>query len=148
MKPLNSETIIAEITLVREDGRGWIAELNNGETAWVIGDTRELCDSVQGDVIIASLERHGRYPTPHWYAAWSVPKGDVTLSTVCGAKLLLEVDGPCTSGEIGPSEGDLLFHAGEVAKFIMQHRRKTLAPCDDIWYALNYKNAFVGDEEC
>lgn len=146
MKQLTGETIIAEITLVREDGRGWIAELNNGETAWVIGDTRELCDSVQGDVIIASLERHQQHPAPHWYAAWSVTKGNTSLASVDAARRILERDGPQTSGEIGPSEGDLLFHAGEAAKFVMHHRRKSLVADCDIWYALDYENAFVGED--
>ena len=147
MKPLNGTTIIAEITLVREDGRGWIAELNNGETAWVIGDTRELCDSVQGDVIIAALEKHNRHPAPHWHAAWSVPKGDVTVETVDHAYKLLVSDGPCTSGEIGPAEGDLLCHGGKISKFVPNDRRFTLDPDNDIWYMLNYKKTIVVEED-
>lgn len=145
MKLIDSTAIIAEITIAREDGIGWIATLDNGETAWLTANAKGLCDCNVGDIVLAALDRHNRYPSPHWHANWAVPISDTDLVGVDAAMVILN-DGPATSGEVGPSAGDILYHSGEAAKFVKRDRNQDFNPDNDIYYTLHSDMAYVAED--
>ena len=140
---INMPSKVAEIYLKFPNGRGWIAETDTKETVFVIGDAVGYKPQ-KGNCLIAALETHQNAPSPDFYAAWAIPEGVVTLQTVTDALAALSETDALTGEEVGTGNGDILYHAGLVAKFVKQDRRKPLNAGTDIWYSVTPEECEVG----
>jgi len=142
---INQPSFVSLIYLKYKSGRGWIAETSHGETAFVIGDAVGR-NGQQGDCLVAALETHQNAPhsEPDFYAAWAIPEGEVNYDTVMDALGRLRETDALRGSEIGIGNGDILYHAGLVAKFVKQDRRTELDAGSDIWYSVTPDDCEVG----
>jgi len=141
---INEPSGVCEMSLDYKSGRGWICQTNEGKTVFVIGDAVGY-NAQKGDCFVAAIETHQNAPEPHYYAAWAIAKSESTnLVSVQTALALLTATDAIRGDELGIGNGDILYHAGLVAKFVKQDRRTQLDAGTDIWYSSQPDDCEVG----
>lgn len=138
---------VSLITLAYPKGRGWIAKDESNRDVFIGNDAFGRNPPEKGDEYIAATEKHQNAPAIDLYAAWAVAYGVVTMDTINNAITDLKNTDAILAADLGTNNGDILYHAGIVAKFVKQDRRKQLDPAQDIWYSIVPDECEVGSFE-
>lgn len=146
------EIKVATLTERLENGRGFVAMTDDGQSVFIIEKPIVEARLTIGHKVIVVLKPFRGREGYDWFADWAVPHGVVTMDSVNAALDTMKDGFVWTAGEIGLDEGDILYRAGIITKYIRMNKKKEIDSYEDIFYTMYPERVAIdefeqGDEE-
>lgn len=138
---------VATLTERLPEGRGFIAEIENGERVFIIAQPIIESRLTVGHKVVVVIKPYRGREDIDWFADWAVPHGTVTIESVTKALDTMRDGYVWTAGEIGPNEGDLLYRAGITTKYIRMKYKNLIDSYEDISYTLYPERVSIDEFE-